>query len=155
MVEAREHARNIKAYSKPSCQRNEAHLGHSSNHVIDRTPNRPQRGDVLPAALPDGERDNVLAVLGDGLELNVHVDMSEVLGELPAGTGDDDDAGLDGDGDSVGNGELFGGKDVSHAIIGNGRRSRIWSLGFEQSVADSCIRTIPTPNWVDFNNRVE
>lgn len=63
---------------------------------------------MLPAALPHSERDDFLALDHLRLDLDVHIDMSEILLQRPAGAGDGDDAGFDIDGDCIGDLELFG-----------------------------------------------
>lgn len=66
---------------------------------------------MLPAALPDSEGDPVDFALN---EPDVKIGMTEVLGQCAAGALDGDEAGLDGDFNTVRDSELFGLENVPH-----------------------------------------
>ena len=66
---------------------------------------------MLAAALPHSEADLVVLSL---LEPDVHVDMTDILRQRPAGALNGNEAGLDVNGDSLGDGEFFGLEDVAH-----------------------------------------
>lgn len=106
---------------------------------------------MLATTLPDSEGNDVLAVLGHRLELDVHVDMSEVLGEGSSGTSDGNDPGLDNDGDSFGDGELFGGENVTHTrkieICESGNQSSIQTSDGSQQQSDK-VPTLDSPKTV-------
>ena len=84
------------------------HLCNTSDHVDNERPEGAEDSDVLPAALPDSQRNKFLALDHLGEELNVHVDMSEVLLEGTSGTSNGDNPGLDGNSDVPGDREVFG-----------------------------------------------
>lgn len=67
---------------------------------------------MLPSALPDGESDLVDLSLDD---LNVHVDMSDILLQLPSWTLYGDEPRLDGHCDSLWHVELLGLENVTHS----------------------------------------
>lgn len=90
------------------------YLGDTDDHVVDCASDSAQARNVLTPALPYGEADLLLALDELRLDLNVHVDMSEVLLERPARPSDGYQARLDGHSHIVGDRELFGGKDVAH-----------------------------------------
>ena len=66
---------------------------------------------MLAAALPHSEADLVVLSL---LEPDVHVDVTDILRQRAAGALNGNEAGLDVDGDSLGDGEFFGLEDVAH-----------------------------------------
>lgn len=92
-------------------------LGDTDDHVVERTSDSTQARNVLTASLPYGERDKLLALDELGVQLDVHVDMSEVLLECTAGTGDGDKSGLDRHGNVVRYGEIFGRENVAHLQV--------------------------------------
>jgi hypothetical protein len=69
-------------------------LGNTGDQVLDQRLDGPQSGDVLADTMVQLDADD-LGALGDEGDSKV----LEVLDELAAGSGDGDDAGLDGDGD--------------------------------------------------------
>ena len=89
----------------------QTHLGDSSDHVGDETPECPEHSDVLPATLPDGESDAV------GLALHqpdVDICVSQVLRERTAGASNGNEAGLDGDFNTLWDFEFFSLENVPH-----------------------------------------
>ena len=89
----------------------EAHLGDTNDHVVDQTPECPEDGDVLAATLPDRQGDTVDLALH---QPDVDICVSEVLRQGTTGTGDGDEAGLDGDFNALWDLEFFGLENVPH-----------------------------------------
>ena len=72
-------------------------LGDTGDHVLDNRLDGSQGGDVLSAAMVQGNVDDWLSrTLGEG-----DVDVLEVSDELSTGTGDSNDTGLDVEGDWI------------------------------------------------------
>ena len=94
-----------------SIARNLTHLGNTGDHVNNEGLDCPQASNMLAAALPHSKADLVVLSL---LEPDVHVDMTDILRQRPAGALNGNEAGLDVDGDSLGDGEFFGLEDVAH-----------------------------------------
>jgi hypothetical protein len=69
-------------------------LGNTGDQVLDEGPDGPQGGDVLADTMVQLDADNVGALGDEG-----DSEVLEVLDELATGSGNSDDAGLDGDGD--------------------------------------------------------
>jgi len=67
-----------------------AHLGNAGYHVANKTLNRPQTSDMLPASLPHSEGDLVALVALD--QPDVHVHMSDVLRKSSSGSSDSDES---------------------------------------------------------------
>lgn len=88
-----------------------AHLGDTGDHVGDETPECPEDSDVLPATLPDRQGDLVRLALH---QPDVDISVPQVLGEGSAGASNGDEAGLDGDFNTLRNVELFGLENVPH-----------------------------------------
>ena len=95
-------------------RRRTTYLGDTSDHVVDRTSDSAQARNVLSATLPYRKTDDLLALDQFGLELDVHVRVAVVLLQGAAWTSYGDQARLDGDSDTIGDLELFGGEDVTH-----------------------------------------
>lgn len=87
------------------------HLGDSSDHVVDQTTNRSQAGNMFPAALPHCQKDLRRLSLNHS---DIHIDMSDILGQCSAGPSDGDLTRFDGDINAFGDFELFGFEDVPH-----------------------------------------
>jgi len=67
------------------------HLGHSNDHVVDQTANCSKASDVLPAALPNSQSDLRCLPFQDS---DIHVDMSDVLGQGTTRTSNSDETGF-------------------------------------------------------------
>lgn len=67
---------------------------------------------MFPSSLPNSESDFVSLATLD--QPDVHIDMANVFDQGTAGTGDGDEARLDGGSDSLRNVEFFGLEDVPH-----------------------------------------
>jgi len=76
-------------------------LGDTSDHVVDDGTNGADASNVLAVAVVDNKLELLLT---NGLDL--HVKMTEVLGEFTARSLDGDNAGLDGDINVLGDDEL-------------------------------------------------
>jgi len=66
-------------------------LGYSSDHIIDQGPNRSKASDVLPTALPNSQRDFWCLPFQYP---DIHVDMSDVLGQGATGTSNRNETGF-------------------------------------------------------------
>lgn len=92
----------------------ETNLRDTVDHIRDETPDCSYAGNVLPTTLPDGESN-----LGDVLAFHqpdVHVDVSDILEEGTSWALNGDDAGLDGNVNTLGDIEFFCGVDVPHLL---------------------------------------
>jgi hypothetical protein len=89
----------------------DTYLGNTDHHVVDQGANGSQASDVFPAALPDTQSDHSSFVLHYP---DIHVDMSDVLGQSSPGSSDCDKARFDGNIDAGGDFEFFGFVDVPH-----------------------------------------
>ena len=76
-------------------------LGDTSDHVVDDGANSADASNVLAVAVVDNKLELLLTI-----ELDLHVKMTEVLGELAAGTLNGHNARLDGDINVLGDDEL-------------------------------------------------
>ena len=87
------------------------YFGNASDHIDNKTFDCSEAGDMLSTSLPYCKRDLIALALD---QPDIHVDVTDILRQCSAGTSDSDEAGLDVDGDSLRNVELFGLEDVPH-----------------------------------------
>ena len=89
----------------------DAHLGNTDHHVVDQGANGSQASDVFPAALPDSQSDHSSFALHYP---DIHIDMSDILGQSSPGSSDWDKARFDCNINAGGDFEFFGFEDVPH-----------------------------------------
>jgi hypothetical protein len=87
------------------------HLGDTGHHVVNQGANGPQTSDVFSAPLPDSQSDHSSFSLHDS---DIHIDMSDVLGQGPARSSNCEKARFDGDINAGGDFKFFGFEDVPH-----------------------------------------
>lgn len=96
------------------CANPGTNLSDTSDHVVDKGPDCAQTCDMLAATLPHCEGDFVCLPLQ---QPDVHVNMADVLSEGSSWSSDRNEAGLDGDFNTLWNVELFGLEDVPHLKV--------------------------------------
>jgi len=87
-------------------------LGDTNDHVVDQRADGAEASNVLALAVPDSETETGRVELD-----NIHVNMTEVLGQGTTGTSNGDDTGLDINLDIVRDGENLFLVDILHCVL--------------------------------------